>query len=539
MTTLHIHQFEAHYRLPKSATHACKRLDAVLQSVLDEVLEGALERAGVGTHEEICIRHLYVPVRSSLSQTDRALALAWSLALADAIKRAVDGARIADVVRYGSRAHALIDLAIHVTLGDFQRAWAWRQLGLWRLGEEVSDREAAQELMHAWVSEPTLIIPVLRALAEIGVLQRMMRWLTVEQWMTLAHTALTLAPVSMPLDRHDVPTGPLPPALRQDGRRLAHASRLTEAFVEATGQLAEVTTVRYALAALVVLDVEPMALRAGSKSESTYLLLDAVAHAIWRPLAASRSEISASSREPHGQPEPGSPNAMLHTDVDAPTPARATARPLLDTDAGNTVEANAPNSGYEIWHPGSMPLDEPTAPLHASADLMPRLRRQAWTRCGGLLLLLNAVHDLGLPDDIAVHPDLTERSFRWCLHRLALTLIPMEPDDPAALAFSGLSPDNHPPSVDTAPATKREDAAICTYATGIQEHLRERLDFVESIPALMVFVCHRHAEIVADPGWLEVRLSLDSVSVEIRRSGLDLNPGYLPWLGVVVHFVYE
>src|SRR6185295_46497 len=53
------------------------------------------------------------------------------------------------------------------------------------------------------------------------------------------------------------------------------------------------------------------------------------------------------------------------------------------------------------------------------------------------------------------------------------------------------------------------------------------------------FVCCRRAEIVSDPGWLEVRFALDDVSTEIRRAGLDLNPGYVAWLGLVVVFVYE
>ena len=57
--------------------------------------------------------------------------------------------------------------------------------------------------------------------------------------------------------------------------------------------------------------------------------------------------------------------------------------------------------------------------------------------------------------------------------------------------------------------------------------------------SLLEFVCRRRAEVVADPGWFEVRLSLDEVTTEIRRAGLDLDPGYLRWLGAVVKFVYE
>jgi hypothetical protein len=72
------------------------------------------------------------------------------------------------------------------------------------------------------------------------------------------------------------------------------------------------------------------------------------------------------------------------------------------------------------------------------------------------------------------------------------------------------------------------------------EHLSSFLVFEdEPPPSLIDFVCRRRAEIIADPGWIEVRFSLDEVSTEIRRAGLDLDPGYLSWLGIVVRFVYE
>jgi hypothetical protein len=51
-------------------------------------------------------------------------------------------------------------------------------------------------------------------------------------------------------------------------------------------------------------------------------------------------------------------------------------------------------------------------------------------------------------------------------------------------------------------------------------------------------VCSRPAQIVAEPGWIEARFSLDDVSLDIRRAGLDLDPQWVPWLGIVLRFVY-
>jgi hypothetical protein len=55
---------------------------------------------------------------------------------------------------------------------------------------------------------------------------------------------------------------------------------------------------------------------------------------------------------------------------------------------------------------------------------------------------------------------------------------------------------------------------------------------------LLAAVVHRRAEIVADPGWIDVELDLDEVSVDLRAAGLDLDPGWLPTIGCVVRFRY-
>jgi hypothetical protein len=51
-------------------------------------------------------------------------------------------------------------------------------------------------------------------------------------------------------------------------------------------------------------------------------------------------------------------------------------------------------------------------------------------------------------------------------------------------------------------------------------------------------VIRRTARLVIDPGWIEAEVPLDSVDVAVRRAGLDLNPGAVPYLGCVVRFRY-
>lgn len=149
---------------------------------------------------------------------------------------------------------------------------------------------------------------------------------------------------------------------------------------------------------------------------------------------------------------------------------------------------------------------------------------------GGLLFLLPLVEPASLPP---------ERPLRWSLQQLALALVPAESGDPAVLAFCGLGPEAVSPDLEEPPATEEESAVFAELAAGLVATLALRLGEPEPSRALLERVVRRRARVVADPGWLELVFSLDDVSTELRRAGLDLDPGFLPWLGVVVRFVYE
>ena len=72
----------------------------------------------------------------------------------------------------------------------------------------------------------------------------------------------------------------------------------------------------------------------------------------------------------------------------------------------------------------------------------------------------------------------------------------------------------------------------------MQDHLGARLPDWRG-PALLSRLLCRDARISADPGWIDVHFALRDVSVDLRRAALDLDPGFLPWLGVVLRYRYE
>jgi hypothetical protein len=168
------------------------------------------------------------------------------------------------------------------------------------------------------------------------------------------------------------------------------------------------------------------------------------------------------------------------------------------------------------------------------------LRTEGLTSFGGLLYLLHLVDELKIPERAMVLPVISARGLAWFQHHLALTLQPMAADDPASLAFSGLGPASSHPSRLQPPPGPEEQQLIDAFAAEVENALAELFpESMHGTEQLAKFVCRRPAHIVADPGWIEARFSLQDVSVEIRRAGLDIDPDYLPWLGVVVRFAYE
>jgi hypothetical protein len=563
-----IRHLTARYRLTASAQAERERLDKVLGVVLGDALEQALFRVGIAEHEEICIRQIIAPVRLRLSQADSALVLRWSVALAEAIQQATERGPSAEVVRYGSRVQALLDLAVSITRGDYRRAWAWQQLGLWQVGEQPSEREAVRGFVQALSTEAQLVAPILRSLASFNRLEFFTARFATEQWVLLAHAALVAAGAPTHLldgvdDDEPTAFAPLTSAfLRQTAHRLLAASSLTTALESLVTQSPDM---RRAIATLIVLETEPNALRTSEDTSRALIYTIGEALEILAVIAATPTtadqESAFATRDMAAvkDVEADAPDvAAAANDAETSVPDSMTTtqdeRVSVRTDAGfrpgrkaspedGNVVGRRALAGNRSSTPDPQPEEHsPQTERFASDEAdelaLPLVRREALTRFGGLLFLLGVVEDLGLPDDIQTQPALATRLFRWVLFQLALTLIPAEVHDPAVLAFAGLSPDATPPSIDEEPPTEAEESVIVSYAARIREAVCERLDRCDPHEALQ-FVCHRHATVVVDPGWIEVRFALVNLSTEIRRAALDLNPDYLPWLGVVVKFVYE
>ncbi|MFB6806973.1 hypothetical protein [Streptomyces sp. NPDC056387] len=208
--------------------------------------------------------------------------------------------------------------------------------------------------------------------------------------------------------------------------------------------------------------------------------------------------------------------------------------------------AGAPRTGAGGSGPGpagSAAADtaapDPVRPARPAPAPDPRGAATGWA---GLLFLLATAAEAGLPDRALDEPALATRPLPWTLHTAALALVPgIAPADPAALALAGLGLDRAAGLLRAAAATPRERDAVGALAADWARATAARLGdgpYGHDPSGAVLTVARRPGRIAAETGWIEAVLAVADTDPEIRRAGLDLDPGWLGWLGAVVRYRY-
>jgi hypothetical protein len=503
---------------PDTGGGGAVRREALVAALLDGPLEDALSDVGTAPGEEVCVRVVAVPeVCLGFSLPDAALVQAWSRAIGSAVAQALrDGGSTQGVVRYRSRSHAAVDLAVGCLTGEMGRVWAWRQLGLWPdgLGDGGPGSGGgglpsgvAGHVARTLEERPGLVVPVLVRLAETGRLESAVAAFGAAGLRTLAAAAWRSAgggglPVPAAVFGR-----PRPPAAARGGHTGLPPQGQPAAALVAGSRLAASLAAgpRFApdmygtWAALVVLESEPASVGTGTAGAS---LVAAVAFAL-------------GPDNPHW-PGPGRRSAV------APTAAEAAVVPTA-AEAGGPGEDSVP----------------PAAAAGTEADAGQGVRT-AWA---GLLFCLHVVGELDVPGRMAATDGGQSGGLRAALYALgceiaalATTPEPPETGDAALMAFCGLAAGGGQGAPEASEGLR---SAVRFEARRVAAELSRRVapDDADAA-AVLARVCRRRARIVCDPGWTDVVLDLDAVDTDVRRAGLDLDPGYLPWLGCVVRFRY-
>ncbi|GAA0603295.1 hypothetical protein GCM10010174_19560 [Kutzneria viridogrisea] len=484
------------------ASRVRRLLGELAERRLDEALRAAELPTGLW-----CLRRLDVSVRMDFGRGDLALARDWADTLVGALRAAL-AQRPGEVAHFVDLRHALADLVGSVALGRTDRGWAWRRVDLLGANDPEPADAPREAIVAALRRHPRYALAaLLAALREAGpaALQRV---LGATGWTAVAQVLLA--------------AGGVPP----DGLRAVTGSvRGLSAAGDPPG--AGRSPGVGGLAA-----VSREALPGGGRS-----LSGDGSPEVDRPLPAEDS--------PAVDPRDRAAAAILARSAAAGALVRSRLRPdpdtvaawavlvLAEAEPGAFARADAPAVLARVaaqLAPGAMKV--PLLAFNASNGTFMTPVPTEWA---GLPFLLATAQDAGVPARLLADPVLAARPLRWVLHGLATRLVPLSEDDPAALAFCGLDPAQVPPTVDASPASRAEHEALTAHACHWAAVTEERLD-----PGTQVaHIARRHGCVQGEPGWLELVLPLHEVDLAVRRAGLDVDPGWVPWLGAVVRFRYE
>ncbi|WP_158844568.1 hypothetical protein [Streptomyces sp. NRRL WC-3742] len=490
---------------------------------LRRVVDGGLERALRDVRlppGHWCVRRLRLSVPLDPARSGPALGQDWAAAVAAAIERTVREGR-GEVVHYRNDVELLAEVVAGVAAGRLGRLWAWQQAGVVRTGDPAPTVEPRAAVLAVLGRAPQHVAAaVLRAAVEGG-LPSLERLFGEEGWQAVA----ALAAVASWCGPGPVGSGPgaaAPAAAPVGGLartllagsvlvRLARSARLRPG----PGTLA-------AWAVLAAAEADPGSLHRRPHPGLPQALAAELGAVLG--LEARPSAVAPTAAEPVTFEEAESPEAET---ARRPPGEAATVEPQEGSDADPLAELPLDEGDFEE-EPQAVPADDRTG---------------IGTAWAGLLFLLATAPEAGLPQRALDDPALGARPLRWVLYRIGRELLPEAPPaDPALLALAGLGADRADTLLAAGPPTHAERARVRELADRWAEVTAERLapagDPADHRAAVRQ-LARRTGEVCAEPGWIEVRLPVAETDLTARRAGLDLDPGWVPWLGAVVRYVYE
>ena len=514
----------------------------------------------------------------------------WADAIAAALHKAIDAGQ---AVHYDSECDALADLMASAAVGNLGNEWAWREFGLVEPGLSSHPGRA---VLAALGRHPEFAVPAVSAAVRRSGAGALHRLLGPSGWLELArlvyqayssrpppawlahpgaaagHGTAGGGPAGSP--EPTLPAAPPAPEVAARVRRVAD-SELARRFQQARIRPDTRTALGWAVLAAAATD---QGLLMQSAAEPALKHLAATLLPGEGALAGAGSRVSGRTAAPAASPaRPGQVAA------DAAGPARAASE---TTGAGQAALRGRAGPGRRRCSragPGRRRCSRRGAgrccprgprrgrrcqgrhergsrriPIHHGRASAPRDRRPftRWQRSGpgarprqrpagvaecvaGVLHLYRTAAEADVPAALLADGALAARPLAWVLHAVGCQLVPAAPGDPALLAFAGLLPTDEPPSRAWRPADQAELDSIAGHArrwlaVTAQRLLHDGTATAETVERLL----HRGGTLFAERGWIDVEMPMSEVDIDIRRAGLDIDPGWIGWLGSVVKFRY-
>ncbi|RQP21485.1 hypothetical protein [Piscinibacter terrae] len=469
-------------------------------------VEDALNTADFGDAGRLVLvrrlRLAALPPRASPALVARAMETAWRAAALRAVPAVHPSAGRSEAVFFASRFEARMAWLAKVAGGEVPAAWFWSAaLPELKAVAAMPVSAAIECVMESALqgSEPAVagalkrwpdaaLVALVRGMPAVSH-RRLLQVLT-----SSAH-AQRSAPVATLVARVRAAKA-LPPPLAIVARRLSAWAPMDEAPANL----------------LAALWLEPVLRRMPSMDE----VLAVASRAVW--MAGQSLAMPAvgegSAQAQAGVAEKDAP--QVHA-LDEPTlEARAGAsaadptRQRADTGTASRPEAWKIESGLT---PQPQPRVKARAARAAFQPSWPWLVDAAFTRCGGLMLVLNVLAALRF-DRRLQGVEASER--RRLVQALLLCCLDVAkaPEDEPQRAWLDAPP--HP--------------SLRLWTLRLRRTLRRhaRMDLADLV--------RRPAWVSATPTHIDVVFAMDDVDMRLRRLGLDADPGWVPWFGRIVNF---
>jgi hypothetical protein len=511
------------------------RLRGLLQRVAASRLDAAMAEVPL-PQGYWCIRWLNVALTLNFDQSDATLETQWSRALVEAISTAIEN-QSDDVVCYPRMVDALKDLLVSVAQHRDDRDWAWRQVGLLTAadgGVRSDGGNAADVVLAALRRHPREAVAAITACVRRTGAAPLHRILGSSGWSSAARIALGALGVSasraLELFGYSV-SGAMDPA------GLAASASAGPASAPAASSGPAAAAGAASASAALIQDLLARSTLTDALRRLPVRIEPALARA-WAVIVAAEAAPSLLLRADAG----GVITAVAEHLAQAAAPARNGF--LWGDDRVRPPRHGVPpdhraSSGAEEGGAGTHPPDGSVAAerldIEDERDDAAGEQPATETLWAGLLFLLNTAAGAGIPGELLEDPGLRRLPLWRTMSEVLQRMLPVAADEPALLAMSGLQR-----YVVGQVLTEGEQACIGVHASRWAEVTTERMGETNQDPHdLCLRVALRRGTIVAEPGWIEVQLRLDDVDVDVRRAGLDLDPGWVPWLGSVVRFRYD
>lgn len=245
---------------------------------------------------------------------------------------------------------------------------------------------------------------------------------------------------------------------------------------------------------------------------------------------------------PHDAHDPRSPHRR-------PAPPASTAAPC-EVHAAPAVSASI---GPGPLLSTSSPLSKASRPRTAAPPYL------APTAFGGLTFLLPVLARLGLPEWLQADERIDGGRFVASVFAHALHRLHAPPGDPAWRLTITDTQYSHDRSASSTPAPARwRDPLLRAPSRGAARALADELAAAANLEAQafvwltaarrwlrragrigLASLVQRPARLALSPTHIDLHFDLSATDLRVRRLGLDLDPGWLPWLGRVVSFHFS